>query len=55
MLDQETLQEYLDHLADRFYAFEIVERLEDAGIIDVQTILALLEDYIIEGRSVLEE
>lgn len=50
-LDREQLAEFLDHLSDTYYGYEIVEILEDAGIIDVHTILNLLEDYIIEGRN----
>lgn len=55
MLDRELLDEYMAHLAERFYGFEIIERLEDAGILTVQDVLAALEDFIIEGREHLED
>lgn len=54
-MDRELLQQYLDQLASRFYGYEIVERLEDAGFITVEQLIIALEDYIIEGRSVLDE
>lgn len=54
MRDQELLQEYLERVADRFTAGELVERLEDAGIIDIWTILNNLEMFIIEGKFILE-
>lgn len=50
-MDREVLQEYLDHLSDKFYGFEIVERLEEAGVLTVQDIIAVLEDKIIEGKE----
>lgn len=53
-MDRETLQQYLEHLADRFYGYEIVERLEDAGIITVQDVISALEDQIIEGKDCLD-
>lgn len=54
-MDRELLDEYMTHLAERFYGFEIIERLEDAGILTVQDVLAALEDFIIEGREHLED
>lgn len=54
-MDREALQEFLEQLSDRFYGHEIVERLEDAGILTVQDVIAALEDFIIEGKAHLEE
>lgn len=54
-MDQELLSEYYEQLASRFYGYEIVERLEDAGIITVEQLIAAIEDYILEGRAVLDE
>jgi hypothetical protein len=54
-MDRELLQQYLDQLASRFYGYEIVERLEDAGFITVEQLIIALEEFIIEGRSVLDE
>lgn len=54
-MDRELLQDYFDHLAERFYAAEIVERLEDAGIITVEQLIVALEEYVIDGKEVLEK
>lgn len=53
--DRELLDEYLTSLADRFYGSEIVERLEEAGILTVREVITALEDYVIEGKSVLDK
>lgn len=54
MVDRETLDEFLNRLADKFYGFEIVEILEDNGIITVEQLLALIEDYVMEGKKHFE-
>lgn len=51
MLDREAVSEFLARLADRYTGAEIVEILEDTGILTVEQLLALIEDYAIEGRS----
>ena len=48
------LDEYLNDLADRFYGFEIVERLEEAGILTIQDVISALEDFIVEGKDILD-
>jgi hypothetical protein len=53
--DRELLSDYLETLASRFYGYEIVERLESAGILTVEQIIAALEDYIIEGQEYLND
>lgn len=53
MLDRETLNEFLTALADRFTGAEIVDRLEDAGILTVEDVINALEEYIIEGKNEL--
>lgn len=55
MMDRELLSEYLNRLREKYYGYEIVERLEDAGILTVDDILNYLEEFVIEGRKVLEE
>lgn len=54
MLDNEKVQEFLDQLADRFTGAEIVDILEDAGILDVYTVISFLEEFIIEGSKSFE-
>lgn len=51
MLDREAVSEFLARLADRYTGAEIVDILEDADILNVEQLLALIEDYAIEGRS----
>lgn len=51
MIDRDNLEEFLELVADRYTAAEIVEVLEDAGILTVQDILAHLEEFIVEGSS----
>lgn len=47
-MDRELLEEYKLSLADKYNATELVSLMEDAGMIDVWTILELLEDQIME-------
>jgi hypothetical protein len=54
MRDREAIQEYLERVADRFTAQELVAILEDNGLIDVWAILDNLEDIVIEGREFIE-
>jgi Fe2+ or Zn2+ uptake regulation protein len=53
--DRELLDEYLQHLSDRYYAYELVERLEALEIITIWDILNAFEDQIIEAKPLLEE
>lgn len=50
-MDRERVDQFLEDLTDRFYGYEIVEILEDAGILDIHQLLALIEDYVIEGKD----
>ena len=54
MLVRESLAEFLERLADRYYGHEIVAILEDAGILSVEQLLELIEDYVIEGKNRFE-
>lgn len=54
-IDRESLDEYLEHLADRYYAHELVERLETLGIIGIYDVLLAFEDQIIAAKPLLEE
>lgn len=53
-MDREQLEEFFERVADRFSAAELVELLEDAGIISIWTIIARLEEEIVEAREKLE-
>jgi len=44
----------LERVADKYTASELVILLEDAGIIDVWTIISLLEEELIESKELLE-
>lgn len=54
-MDRKALAEYFEGLADKYYGFEIVERLENAGILDVYDVIACLDEYIINGKEHLKE
>lgn len=53
MLDRELLDEFLQNVAEKYTAAELVELLEDTGILNIQDVIAALEEFIIEGRSYL--
>lgn len=50
-LDRELLEEYLEAVASKYTASELVELLEDNGIITVWDIINLLEEFVIEGKE----
>lgn len=54
-IDRETLREFLEHLADRFTACELVEILEDMELITVYDILGAFEEQLIEAKERLEQ
>ena len=53
-IDYEILQDFLERVASKYTASELVELLEDAGIVDIWDVIAALEEYIVEGRNYLE-
>ena len=53
--DRELLDEYLQHLADRYYGFELVERLENLGLINIWDILVAFEDQVVDAKDTLEQ
>ena len=54
MMDRELLQEFLEKVADKYTGSELVELLEDAGVVDIWDVIAALEEYIVEGKNYLE-
>lgn len=54
MIDRDELDQFMELVCDRYTAAEVVEILEDAGLIDVHIIVSLLEEYLIEGSSKFE-
>ena len=52
-MDREAVQEYFEHLADKYYASELVERLEALEKITIWDIIAAFEEQIIEARAEL--
>lgn len=52
-MDRDALQEYLLDLSEKFYGHELVNILEDAGIIDIWDVLAAFEDQLIEAKDKL--
>lgn len=53
-LDREQLESYLEQLADRYTAGELVEALEEAGLITVWAVMAAFENELIEMKERLE-
>lgn len=53
-MDRELLEDFLERVADKFTAAELVDLLEDAGVITVWDIISFLEETIIENREKLE-
>lgn len=53
-VDRELLEEFLERIADKFTAAELIELLEDAGILTVWDVIAVFEDELIEAREKLE-
>lgn len=53
--DRQALQEFLEHMADRYYAYELVERLENLNLITVWDVIAAFEDQIVEAKMQLED
>jgi len=53
-LDRQALEEFFERIADKFTASELVMILEDAGLLDVWTIISLLEEELIEAKEILE-
>ena len=53
MTDQDRLSEYLERLADKYTCAELVDILEDAGLITIWDILAAFEEQLMEGKEKL--
>jgi len=53
-IDYEILQDFLERVASKYTASELVELLEDAGVVDIWDVIAALEEYIVEGKNYLE-
>lgn len=53
-MDNEQLEEFFERLADRFGAAELVELLEDAGLVTVWTIISALSEQLVEAKEKLE-
>lgn len=53
--DRESLQEFLEHIADKYYGAELVERLEALELITVWDVIAAFEDQIVEAKAELED
>ena len=53
-MDRKLIEDFLDRICDKFTAAELIEILEDAGIITVYDIVGLLEEECIEYRDKLE-
>lgn len=53
-MDKEQLEEFFERIVDRYTPAELIEILEDAGLVDIWTIIAFLEDELIEARGKLE-
>lgn len=53
-MDRKALEDFFEMIADRYTAGELIDLLEDAGIITVWTVISALEDEIIEGKEKLE-
>jgi hypothetical protein len=54
-MDREQLETFLEAIADRYTATELVDVLEEEGLVDVWKIIAFLEEEIIEARLRLTE
>jgi hypothetical protein len=53
-MDRRLIEDFLDRICDKFTAAELIEILEDAGIITIYDIVGLLEEECIEYRDKLE-
>lgn len=54
MYDRERLQEFLEAVSSKYTAAELVEILEDNGIITVWDIINNLTDEIVDAKRFLE-
>ena len=54
MLDRDRLQEWLEALEDKYTGTEIVNILEDAGVLTVWDLIAALEEVIVENKNEFE-
>ena len=52
-MDREAVQEYLEHIADKYYGAELVERLEALELITIWDVIAAFEDQIVEAKAEL--
>jgi hypothetical protein len=53
-LDREKVDEYLSRVSDKYTILELIDILEQAGLIDINIIISLLEEEIIEAQDWLE-
>ena len=54
MYDRERLDDFLERVADKYTAAELVDILEDAGLVTIWDIISALEEVIVDGRKHLE-